>query len=922
MRRKKVKEYKLEISAEERNLEKVRDFITKVGGRVGFSMGDINSIKLALDEACSNIIRHAYQGGKGKIQIRIIEEEGVFSIIIADQGRPFDVTKLHTPDLYEYVEAGKKGGLGLWMINKLMDEVVYTPVNGGNQLRLTKFRRKPKELPAVTPLQIKGLSTRLKSIFFAVFLLALIIFGIYGNFYFREERVLTDRILKESFSLIHGLAANSGRYLLEKNDLFLTALVRDVVKNNERLRYALVVDNEGIILADNDVYQIFRKFTPPPNILQVWEKEGVNTQIYLSPQGEKIYDLSLPVTVKGEKLGIIHLGISRSSVDQEISTNRWRMFFMAGGVYIVGIFGFILIVTYLLRPMRKITLGITALGEGRLDHKISVETKDEFGQVAQAFNDMVGKFRLAQSSLVEKERWQKEIQLAQQIQQMLLPTESPELEGYDVGTLYQAAKEVGGDYYDFVSVDDHKLGIVVADVSGKGIGGSLVMSMIRTALRLEARGNKSAGDVLARVNSFITEDLRRGMFVTIFYVILDPLNRQISYASAGHNPMILYRGEEDRTYFLNPQGLPVGLKLSDRNFFTNILTRERIKLKKGDMLVIYTDGITEAMNPRREQYGEERLVQLIKNYGYLDAKSFGQKVNEEIVLFTEGNPQNDDITLVVIKEKLGADEVQYLARKQLFDLVEKKGLSVREACRKVGVSPSFYYKFKRRKEDLGEIGLMSEVSRDSSTLQQLSVEERTKVINIVYEHPEYGPQKISQALNTPRYGYLLLEPRLVYEELHRLNLSNRKQRESFVERYKLTLRRETLIKKSEEPETVSLSEGIPSPIDKEKVVTSDTLSESLLRISAEEGKSLLLPSTDEKGMVKEEKIVTFPEKKEEVGAGITILPAGESTFLEEIEFQEIDVNNRALSGGRTPVSKMEKGGWDKFRRRWEKKIRK
>ena len=144
---------------------------------------------------------------------------------------------------------------------------------------------------------------------------------------------------------------------------------------------------------------------------------------------------------------------------------------------------------------------------------------------------------------------------------MLLPREVPELEGFELGSLYRAAKEVGGDYYDFLPVDDRTVGVVVADVSGKGVPGSLVMTMIRTALRMEARGNRNASDVMSKMNAFVTDDMKKGMFVTMFYVILDSKNRVISYASAGHNPMILYRHETRETFFLNPRGFPVGISL-------------------------------------------------------------------------------------------------------------------------------------------------------------------------------------------------------------------------------------------------------------------------------------------------------------------------------------------------------------------------
>jgi len=134
-----------------------------------------------------------------------------------------------------------------------------------------------------------------------------------------------------------------------------------------------------------------------------------------------------------------------------------------------------------------------------------------------------------------EEKLQKEIEVAKQIQQTLLPKKHPDISGYDIAPYYQAAKEVGGDYYDFVQVDEDTLGVVVADVSGKGVPGSLVMTMIRTALRMEARGNKNASDVMAKMNDFVTDDMKKGMFVTMFYVILDSTNRIISYASAGHN---------------------------------------------------------------------------------------------------------------------------------------------------------------------------------------------------------------------------------------------------------------------------------------------------------------------------------------------------------------------------------------------------
>jgi anti-anti-sigma factor len=387
--------------------------------------------------------------------------------------------------------------------------------------------------------------------------------------------------------------------------------------------------------------------------------------------------------------------------------------------------------------------------------------------------------------VVEQERLQKEMQVAQEIQHSLLPRNVPTISGYDIGSLYRAAKEVGGDYYDFVHVDEETVGVVVADVSGKGVPGSLVMTMIRTALRMEARGNHSAAEVMARMNDFVTEDMKKGMFVTIFYVILDSKNRIISYSSAGHNPMILYRAESDETFFLNPRGFPVGISLPDDSLFRRSIDVEKIKLKKDDMLVIYTDGVTEAMNEEREQYGEERLLSLIKKHGRLTPIDFIEKLSNDVKEFTGGYPQNDDITVVAIKEKLMADEVLFGIRKKLLDLVEVGGYSVAEACKKMKVSPSTYYRYKKRLHELGERGLKNKELRTEHDIKRVSLEQRKEILRILVRNPQYGAKRISTEYNKEKVESEQLNPSLVYDELKRMRLNTYEKRLEYLRRNKL-----------------------------------------------------------------------------------------------------------------------------------------
>ena len=218
---------------------------------------------------------------------------------------------------------------------------------------------------------------------------------------------------------------------------------------------------------------------------------------------------------------------------------------------IVSFIGSYFLIDRIVTPFHSLADWVRQVGQGTVDEdEIDIDASDELGEIAQAFNHMTDKFREAQVNMIEQQSLQKELQVAQEIQQMLLPSDFPKVEGYDIASFYEAAKEVGGDLFDFVEVDEDTIGICVADVSGKGVPGSLIMTMIRTALRLEARGNKNPADVLVSVNRFVTDDMKRGMFVTMFYMVLDSRNRIIHYASAGHNPMILYRGSIKTNLFL------------------------------------------------------------------------------------------------------------------------------------------------------------------------------------------------------------------------------------------------------------------------------------------------------------------------------------------------------------------------------------
>ncbi len=207
------------------------------------------------------------------------------------------------------------------------------------------------------------------------------------------------------------------------------------------------------------------------------------------------------------------------------------------------------------------------------------------------------------------------------------------------------------DYFDFFWIDPQHLGVVVADVSGKGVSASLYMSMLRTALRSMAPKYKNPKQVLVKTHQLLSQDLKKGQFVTVFYLILNIVDKKITYASAGHNPLILYCAEEKKFHFLNPKGIPLGLVLPAELNFEQKLDTESLSLRPEDWLFLYTDGITEAMNAQKQPFGKERFLEFIQQNIQLSAQKFTKTLWQTLINFTEGVPQSDDITLVVIKDR-------------------------------------------------------------------------------------------------------------------------------------------------------------------------------------------------------------------------------------------------------------------------------
>jgi phosphoserine phosphatase RsbU/P len=248
--------------------------------------------------------------------------------------------------------------------------------------------------------------------------------------------------------------------------------------------------------------------------------------------------------------------------------------------------------------------------------------------------------------LYEEERkllaLEEDLRTAKNIQLSLLPKENPHIPGIDIAGVSLPAREVGGDYFDFIPIDDRHLGIAVADVSGKGTSAALLMANLQASLRGQALVNQSVKDTVTKINFMLSRFIDRGKFITLFYGILDIKDKTFTYSNAGHDfPFLLTKDGSLQT--LEKGGIILGI------FDNSSYEEETVQLKPGDSMLLYTDGITEATNEKDETFEKERLLELLRNNQDHSAQNLSQKIVDSVITFQGTNPQSDDITLVVVR---------------------------------------------------------------------------------------------------------------------------------------------------------------------------------------------------------------------------------------------------------------------------------
>ncbi|MFQ5607386.1 MAG: SpoIIE family protein phosphatase, partial [Candidatus Zixiibacteriota bacterium] len=658
MFRKPIKETAAEFPAELSALEGMRDVVRRSLAESRLQSREIEQMVLALEEAATNIIRHSYLESGGKIKLTITRYRKRVNISLRDTGRPYYPEEKSDVSLSRLVDTSRKGGLGQMMIQRLMDDVQYIAGDGYNELLMTKLLSPSKLIAA--PLRSRAVNLRAR---FSLATLAIMLLVVGGSYYVMETRVVSGIISKQRESMLtlgESAASLAGAYILNNRTFVeFDELAYSYGTQHSDIRRVTIIDSTNHVLADSrEVRRIRTEYSAP---LDVASDSALKAQPFVA-DGEELYYLMIPIISQSAKLGTLALEFGSNSVVEKVAEARTDTFVLIAVELLVGLLLIYLLSNYFVRPIVAITEQVRRFGESADDiasHSANLESAadgaEEFFVISKALNSMMTRLRKDSAERVEREILDREIDFAGDIQKTLLPRERPNVPGLDIGSFYRAASQVGGDLYDVFPVGEGRHCLVVADVSGKGVPASLIMSVLRTVVRFKADGERSPARILQGIEDYLTVDIPAGVFITVALAIYDNANGELRYASAGHNPLIYYQSRQQEFSLVNPKGSPLGLgTLSETSGAGPRFAETSLMLQADDILCLYTDGLSELVNSSGDRLGPEGLASLLERVQHgaaesapLAADNLVSGLVSELDSYRAGEDQDDDMTLVI-----------------------------------------------------------------------------------------------------------------------------------------------------------------------------------------------------------------------------------------------------------------------------------
>jgi serine phosphatase RsbU (regulator of sigma subunit) len=435
----------------------------------------------------------------------------------------------------------------------------------------------------------------------------------------------------------------------------------EVIGKSGQLYYDSVSESEvaHIGLERNQDYNLDRVRNIKPSLLFsngdiVYVKKNVDNEWVAVTDNEEIR--SFP---EGQVIDLIypHKNARLSVVYQLNYDALWqRIYEMAISIAVIIAISILIVIVFansisnrLVRPIKHLEEAVLKIGQGALGTQAKVETDDEIGVLAQNFNQMSKTLKKNTEELVEKEKLTKELDIAREIQENMLPKKSPELKNLDISGSLKPATSIGGDIYDYLSMGAKGTYIFIADVTGHGVPAGMIANITHSTLYSFSKVYDKPDQIMKAMNPVIHAKSKQNMFATALLARWDDVRRNLTYCNAGHEQIVYFDSATKQVQLVGKGGMALGMMEN----VEKVLKEQSIDIKKGDVLVLYTDGIPEAWKTEKENLGMERFQEIVQKVMAQDrdAKGIRESILKSVNEFRNNYPQQDDITIVVLKGK-------------------------------------------------------------------------------------------------------------------------------------------------------------------------------------------------------------------------------------------------------------------------------
>ena len=515
--------------------------------------------------------------------------------------------------------------------------------------RRTKEDRRVKNFGSPTGMERRSGLNRRKFLKIPIFLkfitlsalVIVVVISISSFFMLKKQRAqFRDQLVALGESLVRITSEQSPDKLLAEEELTLFQLIKDVTAEDQVL-YAFIADSKNVIKAHSDPEKINSKYTPSPAATSGPRHDEVIVTSF-SKDGAEILYFEKPITYQTIRVGTVALAISQHEIIENIESAKSFISILTVIITFLGVLLSFVLGIYFSRPIKILKEGTEAISSGNLEHRVTISRNDELGDLGVAFNQMA-------EGLKERNLMRQSLELAMEIQQNLLPKDNPKVKGLDIAGKSVYCDETGGDYYDFLMLEENgsrKIGIILGDISGHGIPSALLMATARAFLRQRSFLPGSLTEIITDVNMLLCADVSESnSFMTLFYAVADTNTKSLKWIRAGHDPAIIYDPKSDIFEELQgPAGIPIGV-VPDWHYEEN----EKTGLEKGQIVVVSTDGINETFNPQNEMYGKEPVLKTIRKNKNGTAEEILEAIIDDLNRFRKGLDLQDDITLIVIK---------------------------------------------------------------------------------------------------------------------------------------------------------------------------------------------------------------------------------------------------------------------------------